>query len=136
LFTEAEMARVAPLLAKTLAEAGRDERVIFYVAERRTDVHREVTSGALFVRGQNLTVVVANYRNGVDALAGVPIYDRNFPELAVAPQRFTMTFEPREFVVAPEPQIFQSTSPKVIVDYRLFLGMAARKDSIPGGGLR
>ncbi|TLY37131.1 MAG: hypothetical protein E6K60_05630 [Nitrospirae bacterium] len=131
LFEDAELARVVPLLAKALAGADPRERVVFYVAERRTDIHREVTSGALFVRGQRLHIVLVNYRNGVDALAGVPAYDRTRPDLAVAPQRFTLTFEPKEFLDVREPQIFESSPPKIVVDYRSFLGLAAQRDAGP-----
>jgi hypothetical protein len=119
---------VVPQLVKGLQEAGPHDRIVFYMAERRTDIHREVTSGALFVQGPLLTIVLANYRNGVDAVAGVPAYDRLRPDFAVAPQRFKMAFEPEEFVPPPAPQVIESTSPKVAVNYREFLSRVGFKE--------
>ncbi len=105
-------------------------RIVFYIADRRTNIRREVTSGTLFVTGQLMHISLSNFRNGVDVIPGVPAYDRDSPEIAVAPQRFSVTFEPAEFVFDRKPgfvqEVFGAVPPSLLVDYRLFLNSLSR----------
>jgi hypothetical protein len=75
-------------------------------------------------------ISLSNFRNGVDVIPGVPAYDRVSPELAVAPQRFSVTFEPAEFVFDSKPgfvqEVFGAVPPNLLVDYRLFLNSLSR----------
>jgi hypothetical protein len=70
-------------------------------------------------------IVVSNFRNGVDVVPGVPTYDRANPEIAVAPQRFTLTFKRPEFIVRRESGlvqgVFGAVPPSLVIDYWLFL---------------
>ena len=129
LFDPPVLPRVVSPLVRAFQEAGPHDRIVFYVAERRSDVRREVTAGSLFVTGSLLHIVLTNYRNGVDVIAGVQTYDRKNPEIAVAPQRFVLVFNRPEFLVEPEltlvQRVFEGT-PSLVVDYQLFLNVLHR----------
>jgi len=137
LFEETVLARVAPSLVQALDKAGPRERIVFYVAQRRTNDHRDVTSGSLFVTGRSLTLVLANYQNRVDVIPGLRVYDRTTPEMAVAPQRFGLDFSRTEFVIQRDPDIvdgvFGAAPPKLMVDYTRFLQDKSRATVKTGG---
>ena len=129
LFDEASLTRIADPIGAAFAKANRRERIVFYLSERRSDLRREVTTGSLFVQGGLLHIVLSNHRNGVDVIPGVHTYDRKYPEVAVAPQRFVLTFSHPEFVVEQVPVLVQTvveSPPHLAVDYRLFLNFDAR----------
>lgn len=125
LFNPAVLARVAPVLVEALEKAGTRDRVVFYVAERRSSDRRDITSGTLFVKGRSLSLALANHQNRVDVVPGLAAYDRNAPEVAVAPQRFSLVFSQNEFVIEPEREIIDEvlgTAPPILmVDYAKFL---------------
>jgi hypothetical protein len=130
LFDPQSLARVVPPLVRAFEEANPHDRIVFYIADRRTNMRREVTSGTLFVTGQLMHISLSNFRNGVDVIPGVPAYDRDSPEIAVAPQRFSVMFEPAEFVFDHKPgfvqEVFGAIPPSLLVDYRLFLNSVSR----------
>ena len=136
LFEEPVLARVAPSLVQALDKAGPRERIVFYVAQRRTNDHRDVTSGSLFLKGRSLTIVLANYQNRVDVIPGLRVYDRTTPEMAVAPQRFTLAFSRPEFVIQRDPDIvdgvFGAAPPKLMVDYAQFLQYQSQGAAVSG----
>ena len=125
LFDPQWLPRVVPALVRGFDQANGHDRIVFYVAQRRSDVRREVTGGSLFVVGRLMHIVVSNFRNGVDVVPGVLTYDSANPEIAVSPQRFTVTFDPPEVVVHHQPglveRVFGAVSPNLVVDYWLFL---------------
>jgi hypothetical protein len=133
LFDEAALARVAPPLAETLSHAGAHDRIVFYVAQRRANDRRDVTSGTLFVKGRSLTIALANHQNRVDVVPGLMAYDRQAPEVAVAPQRFSLVFDRNEFVIEPEPEaidkLLDAAPPTLMVDYAQFLEYKSRAAS-------
>jgi hypothetical protein len=130
LFAPETLRRLVPALSRAFAQANRYDRIVFYVAERRSDVRREVTSGSLFVTNGLLHVVLNNHLSGVDVVPGVPAYDRSNPEIAVAPQRFILAYDRPEFAVPGPPNIvetlFETAPPSLSVDYPLFLRMVQR----------
>jgi hypothetical protein len=129
LFEDAGLAGIIHPLVEALAKADRRERIVFYVSERRSDLRREVTAGSLFVREGMLHLILSNHRNGVDVIPGSHNYDRKYPEMAVAPQRFILTFARPEFVVERVPPLIETVfegPPRLAVDYRLFLTVAGR----------
>ena len=134
LFDESSLNRVAPLLAEALERAGPRERVVFYVAQRKSDVRRDVTSGTIFVKGRLLYLTVTNYQNRVDVLPGVPAYDRQNPEVAIAPQRMTLVFDRPEFLTDREPDlvdgVFGAAPPRLMIDYALFLKTSAHDGAV------
>lgn len=132
LFDESTMPRVVPELVKALEKAGPHDRIVFYVAQRRSDVRRDVTSGTIFVKGGLFQLILANYQNRVDLLPGIPEYDRKDPEVAIAPQGLVLAFDRPDFLRAREPGIidgvFGAAPPRLLIDYTRFLKMMA------GGG--
>lgn len=99
-FTEPEIALFAPLLAIALAKATPEEIVTFYRSTTRSGTQREVTSGGLYVQGEDLHIVIANYRSLTHFSADIGVADtlddRLTPLRAQAPQRGRLAFEPRE----------------------------------------
>lgn len=134
LFDEAALVRVVPPLVAALEKAGPRERVLFYVAQRRSNARRDVTSGVLFVESRLLHIVLANHQNRVDVIPGAFTYDKEDPEVAVAPQRFTLMFDSPEFVVERKLDlvdgVFGAAPPRLIVDYGLFLKMRDREAAV------
>jgi hypothetical protein len=127
LFAPERLRRLVPALSRAFQQATPHDRIVFYVAERRSDVRREVTSGSLFVTDGLLHVVLNNHLSGVDVVPGVPAYDRGNPEIAVAPQRFILAYDRPEFAVNATPTmaeaLFETAPPSLSVDYPLFLRM-------------
>lgn len=130
LFDQATMSRVVGELAGGLERAGPHDRIVFYVAQRRSDARRDVTSGSIFVKGGMFHLTLANYQNRVDRLPGMPEYDRNDPEVAVAPQRMMLAFDRPDFLGAREPDIldgvFGAAPPRLVIDYTRFLKVTAK----------
>ena len=126
LFDEAALARVAPRLAEALVQAGARDRIVFYVAQRRANDRRDVTSGTLFVKGRSLTLALVNYQNRVDVVPGLTAYDRQAPEVAVAPQQFSLVFGQNKFVIEQQggdalDKLLDAAPPMLVVDYAWFL---------------
>ena len=136
LFEESVLARVVPSLVEALEKADARDRIVFYVAQRRSNVRRDVTSGALFVKGRSLTIVLANYQNRVDVVPGLTAYDRQAPEVAVAPQRFSLVFSRNEFVIDRGDDAIDEAPatalPTLMVDYARFLQHKSRSAAAPG----
>ena len=130
LFEDAVLARVVPPLVEALAKAGTHDRIVFYVAQRQASDRRDVTSGTLFMKGSSLTIALANHQNRVDVVPGLAAYDRQNPEVAVAPQRFLLVFARPEFMVDRAPDladgVFGAAPPRLMVDYAGFLAYKSR----------
>jgi hypothetical protein len=102
-FTEKEVSFFAPLLAHALSTATPDEIVTFYETLTLSGAFsgggREVTSGGLFVRGDELHLTLANYRSSTHYRADIGVADteddRLVPLRAIAPQLGRLDFEPR-----------------------------------------
>jgi hypothetical protein len=97
--TEKEVAFFAPLLALALAKATPEEIVTFYQTRDLSGTSREVTSGGLFVQGEEVHILLANYRSSTYFVADVGVAgttdDRLTPLRPLAPQRVVLDFEPR-----------------------------------------
>ena len=136
LFDETALARVASPLTETLGQAGAHDRVVFYLAQRRANDRRDVTSGVLFVKGRGLTIALVNHQNRVDVVPGLTAYDRQAPEVAVAPQRFSLVFARNEFVIEQEveavSEVLGAAPPRLIVDYAQFLQRKPQSASVSG----
>jgi hypothetical protein len=133
LFTPETLPAVVAPLVRAFAQATPRDRIVFYIAERRSDIRREVTAGSLFMTGPLIHVVVNNHRTGVDVVPGVPAYDQRNPEIAVSPQRYMVVFDRPEFQVEPQPtfieKMFDAAPPQLAVDYRLFLNLVRPRNS-------
>ena len=97
-FTDKEITFFAPLLALALSKATPEEVVTFYETRYRSATSREVTSGGLFVRGDELHLILANYRSPTHYIADIGMAetqdDRLTPMQSLAPQGGRINFEP------------------------------------------
>lgn len=126
-FTEPEIDLFAPLLANALGKATPEEIVTFYRSTTHSGTQRTVTSGGLYLQGNALHIVLANYRSLTHYSADIGVADtmddRLTPLRALAPQRGKLTFEPRE--AAPEltesgmAKWFQEERREVVVQYKI-----------------
>lgn len=97
-FNAAEVGFLAPLLAKGLGMATSEEVITFYQTRQETAIVRKVTSGGVFIDGEELHIVLSNYRSpthyasdpGVDDTFD----DRLTPMRSIAPQEAKLDFEP------------------------------------------
>jgi len=125
-FSEGEIVFLSPLLATALGVATPEEVVTFYQTQPISSVRREVTSGGLFVRGEEMHVVLSNYRATTHYRAdpGVADFtdDRMTPMKPIAPQEGTLEFEPKEFQVSAVPRglarLFYWDRRELIVQFR------------------
>jgi hypothetical protein len=131
LFDSEWLPRVVPALVRAFQQATPHDRIVFYVAERRSDVRREVTGGAFYVTGRLMHIAVSNFKNGVDVVPGIPTSDRLHPEIAVSPQQYTVMFQQPEFIVRSEPGfvqgVFGAVPPGIVVDYWRYLNTVGRQ---------
>jgi hypothetical protein len=97
-FTDREIAFFAPLLALALSKATPEEVVTFYQTRDISAITREVTSGGVFVQGDELHLILANYRSHTHYMADLGVAetqdDRLTPMEPLAPQGGRVDFEP------------------------------------------
>jgi hypothetical protein len=97
-FTDKEIAFFAPLLALALSKATPEEVVTFYQTRDISAIAREVTSGGVFVQGDELHLILANYRSHTHYMADLGVAetrdDRLTPMESLAPQGGRVDFEP------------------------------------------
>lgn len=124
-FTEPEITLLAPLLAAALGKSTPEEIVTFYRSTTRSGTQREVTSGSIYIQGEDLHILLANYRSPTHYSADIGVADtlddRLTPLRALAPQRGRLAFEPREAArETPESGMmrwFQEDRREVVVQY-------------------
>jgi hypothetical protein len=97
-FTDKDITLFAPLFALALSKATPEEVVTFYRAQKLSALTREVTSGGLFVQGDELHLILANYRSHTRYMADFGVAetqdDRLTPMQSLAPQEGRLEFEP------------------------------------------
>lgn len=119
-FTEDELALLSAQLANGLAQAQYNERVTFYLSQPLTFMRRTITSGGLYVRENELHLLLGNWR----IIYGVPaygmIYDRRYPMRPTAAKGFNLFFEPADAVIAQEgsfiDDLFANTRDELVID--------------------
>ena len=98
-FNDNTVAFLAPLLTLGLGKATPEEVVTFYQTRDVSGTSREVTSGGLFVQGEELHIVLSNYHSSTHYMADIGVADttddRLTPMQSLAPQRGRLDFEPR-----------------------------------------
>jgi hypothetical protein len=103
-FNEAEVRFFSPLLAKGLGLATPEEVVTFYQTHQETAIIRKVTSGGMFVNGEELHIVLSNYRSSTHYASDPGVNDttddRLTPMRSIAPQIVGLDFEPNSARVA------------------------------------
>jgi hypothetical protein len=97
-FTDKDIAFFAPLLALALSKATPEEVVTFYQTRAISAITREVTSGGVFVQGDELHLILANYRSHTHYMGDLGVAetqdDRLTPMQSLAPQGGRLDFEP------------------------------------------
>lgn len=119
-FTEEELALLSAQLTDGLAQAQYNERVTFYLSQPLTFMRRTITSGGVYVRGNELHLLLGNWR----IIYGVPsygmIYDRRYPMRPTAAKGFDLFFEPADAVIAQESSfvddLFANSKDELVID--------------------
>ncbi len=125
-FNEAEIQFFAPLLAKGLGMATAEEVVTFYQTQQDTAIIRKVTSGGMFVDGEDLHIVLSNYRSPTHSASdpGVDdtMDDRLTPMRRMAPQEARLDFEPPDAIAPSQASflssLFSAERREVVVQYK------------------
>jgi hypothetical protein len=125
-FSDKDIAFFAPLLTLALSKATPEEVVTFYQTRKTSALTREVTSGGLFVRGDELHLILANFQSPTHYMADAGVADtqddRFTPMQSLAPQRVRLDFEPhsakQERPVGGLEAIFQRDHRELIVLYK------------------
>jgi hypothetical protein len=124
-FSATEIRFLAPLLARGLGTATPEEVVTFYLATQQTAIIKKVTSGGLFVNGDELHIILSNYRSPTH-YAPDPgtseTYDRLTPLRSIAPQETKLDFEPATAMALPRTGflngLFRPDRRKIIVLFK------------------
>lgn len=125
-FPDKDIAFFAPLLALALGKATPEEVVTFYQTRNLSAISREVTSGGMFVRGEELHLILANYRSSTREMADLGMAeaqdDRLTPMQSFSPQRSRLDFEPHsakwERSLSGLEKVFQQDHRELIVLFR------------------
>lgn len=104
-FGEAEIRHFAPLLTQGLRTAKPEEIVTFGQTKQITEISSTVTSGGVFVDGDELHLILSNYRSETNyapdpGISGTTLDARSSPLRSIAPQRTRLYFEPSSAVAA------------------------------------
>jgi hypothetical protein len=98
-FRPEELTLLSRQIAEALAAARPDERVTFYLSQPQTSVKRIITTGGLYVHGNELHFILGNWQ----VVYGIPtygmIYDRRYPMRPTAAKGFYLYFYPAEATV-------------------------------------
>jgi hypothetical protein len=127
-FTEEELALLSAQLTDGLAQAQYNERVTFYLSQPLTFMRRTITSGGIYVRGNELHLLLGNWR----IIYGVPaygmIYDRRYPMRPTAAKGFDLFFEPADAVIPQESSLmddlFANAKDELVIDLNKIEGTA------------
>jgi hypothetical protein len=125
-FSEKDIVFFSPLLAIALSKATPEEVVTFYHTRSISANTREVTSGGLFIQGDELHLILANYRSQTRYMADMGVAetqdDRFTPMQSLAPQRGRLNFEPhsarQERPAGNFEKLLQQDQRKLIVLYK------------------
>jgi hypothetical protein len=125
-FTEEEIEYWAPLLTAALSKATPEEIVTFYRSVRISRTKREVTSGGIFLDGEELHIILSNLRSGTQYTADIGVTDteddRLTPIRSIAPQVGKLAFSPqaasRQAAPAGISRLFHEDRRELVVLYK------------------
>lgn len=101
-FGDAEAEFLAPLLVKGLSMATPDELVTFYETANISRTQRLVSSGGVFVIGEELHIVLSNHATKVNIWQDTDEYEAPYrmrPLEAISPEPGRLSFEPSRHMV-------------------------------------
>lgn len=119
-FRPEERALLSRQIAEALAAAKPDERVTFYLSQPQTSVKRIITTGGLFIHGDELHFILGNWQ----IIYGIPtygmIYDRRYPMRPTAAKGFDLFFEPGVATIAQQHSLWDTmlanTTDELVID--------------------
>jgi hypothetical protein len=119
-FDDEEVALLSEQLAEGLAQAQYNERVTFYLSDPLTFFRRTITSGGIYVQGQELHFLLGNWR----IIYGIPaygmVYDRRYPMRPTAAKGFDLLFEPADAVIPQKSSVLDdvlaNTKDELVID--------------------
>ncbi|CUQ66295.1 hypothetical protein [Candidatus Nitrospira inopinata] len=123
-FTAAEISFFAPLLTQGLKTATPEQVVTFYQSVQQTAIIRKVTSGGIFLDGDELHIIISNYRSPTHYTSDLGMADthddRMMPLRSITPLRAKLDFEPAAALVPPQSgpffsRLFRSDRPELVV---------------------
>lgn len=125
-FSEDDIAFFAPLIAQALTQARPEEVVTFYESRYLSATRRAVMSGGLFVQGDVLHLILANYWAPVDYRANFVVSDtqddRLMPMNSLTTHGGHLDFEPHsakwERPAEGFGRVFQSDSRELAVQFK------------------
>jgi hypothetical protein len=101
-FTDKDVAALAPHLVAGLAKASPVDLVSFYLAQRGSNRAPLITSGGVFIRNQRLYLILANARTSPSSIQYETTYETNSlsnPLLPIARFKFVAGFVPADWRV-------------------------------------
>jgi hypothetical protein len=125
-FNDRDIEFLAPLLSLALRKATADEIATFYRSAKASGTSREVTSGGVFLDGDQLHIVLSNLQSSTHATADIGVADtqddRLSPMRSIAPQRGKLTFVPETARVDESPdglsRVFHRDRRELVVLYK------------------
>ncbi|MDH4082124.1 MAG: hypothetical protein OEV99_00060 [Nitrospira sp.] len=133
-FRMEEIALLAPLLAKGLNTARPEEVVTFYWMTQQPAPIEHVTSGGVFVEGEELHFILSNYRSPTryppDPETMRSLDGRSTPLQPLVPQETRLTFNPTTALVPLEQGFFKnpfrSKRQEIVVLFQALAGDTVR----------
>ncbi len=102
-FSATEIEFLSPLLAKGLEAAKPEEVVTFYLIVQQPGTDEHVTSGGVFINGDELHFILGNYRSPAryppDAETMRYVDGRSTPLQPIVPQETKLDFQPARAVI-------------------------------------
>jgi hypothetical protein len=98
-FRNEEILLLAPSVSKALAQAGPDERVYFHLSHPTEQGEEETTTGWLSIRDPILVLSLSEVHDRHGPGPDIHKYDRQMPDVPLAPTAFDVTFEPEEYLL-------------------------------------
>jgi hypothetical protein len=132
-FSAGEISRLAPQLAEAFRSARSTEWVAFYLVTP-VGSDGEATSGAFFVTGGRLHVVIANYRERITDGPEAKEAIRANPLRSLKGTKGSLTFDPSRFVLASQAHWSGGPAPagsELILDDRAFLDSLRQPTVLP-----
>ena len=122
-FKDEDVKLLAPQIAEAFAEAQYNERVTFYLSQPQTSVKRVITSGGMYIHGNELHIILGNWQ----IVYGIPtygmIYDRRYPMRPTAAKGFDLFFQPAEAVIDQPSSLWDQAlandKDELVIDMRL-----------------
>ncbi len=98
-FTGKEIAFLVKHIGTALGQAVSEEVVQFYMSTPLNSTNREITSGSVFIRGQQFHVRLSNYRMMYSIPPYGIVYDRRHPAYSIAPGTVDLLFHPSDYIL-------------------------------------